>query len=291
MSEPRTVGDLLRLGGRVLDDSSHIFEDHDNEESARELLAHVLRSDKRKLKRKLQVKPAHRDRYLALIARRAAGEPMPFLLGHIEFYGLELKVRPGAFVPRPSSELVVAEALKRVRRRKAPTVVDVCTGAGPIALAIADEIPDADVYGTDILPDGLAQGRANARRLGIENVKLKQGDMYGSLPNRLRGKVDAITAHVPYVPAHELDDLPAEVAEYEPTLTLTDSSDEGTYLMEIAIEHAREWLKPGGWLLLEMSEDFAPKARRLFKRHGLIDRGVATDNDGLSIVAEAQAPS
>jgi release factor glutamine methyltransferase len=290
MSEPRNIRDLLRLGERVLDDSSHIFEDHDNAGSARELLGHVLKTDKGNLKQKREVTPAQRDRYLALIARRAAGEPMPFLLGYIEFYGLELKVKPGTFVPRPSSELVVAQAVRRLRRRRSPTVVDVCTGAGPIALAIAEEIPDADVYGTDILAEGLAQGRANARRLGIDNVKLKQGDMYGSLPKRLRGKVDVITAHVPYVPAHELEDLPAEVAEHEPILTLTDSSD-GTYLMEIAIREAHNWLKPGGWLLLEMSEDFAPKARRLFKRHGLIDRGVASDNDGLSIVAEAQAPS
>lgn len=290
MSEPRTVRDLLRLGERVLDDSSHIFEDHDNEQAARELLAHVLKTQAGKLKLDRQVRAQQRDRYLAFIARRAAGEPMPFLLGYIDFYGLELKVRPGAFVPRPSSELIVDRAVRRLRRRKAPAVVDVCTGAGPIALAIADEIPEADVYGIDILAEGLSQGRANARRLGIQNVKLKRGDMYGSLPNRLRGKVDVITAHVPYVPANEVEDLPAEVAEYEPALTITDSMD-GTYLMDVAIRQSPEWLKPGGWLLLEMSDDFAPKARRLLKRYGLVDRGVASDNDGLSIVVEAQAPS
>jgi release factor glutamine methyltransferase len=290
MSEPKTIDQLLRLGERVLDDSSHIFEDHDNEESARELLSHVLKTDKKDLRKRDEVRPRDRDRFLALIARRAAGEPMPFLLGSIEFYGLELKVKPGAFVPRPSSELVVAQALKRLRRRKAPTVVDVCTGAGPIAIAIADEIPGSQVYGTDILAEGLVQGRANARRLGIDNVKLKQGDMYGALPARLRGSVDVITGHVPYVPAGEVEDLPAEVAEYEPSVTLTDSSHDGTFLMQIAIAEAREWLKPGGWLLLEMSEDFTPKARRLFKRHGLVDKGVASDHDGLSVVAEAQAP-
>lgn len=273
----------------MLDDSSHIFEDHDNEDAARELLAHVLKTQAGKLKPDRQVRAQQRDRYLAFIARRAAGEPMPFLLGYIEFYGLELKVRPGAFVPRPSSELLVDRALMRLRRRKAPAVVDVCTGAGPIALAIADEVPQADVYGTDILAEGLTQGRANARRLGIQNVKLKQGDMFGSLPTRLRGNVDVVTAHVPYVPANEVQDLPAEVAEYEPALTITDSMD-GTYLMEVAIRQSPEWLKPGGWLLLEMSDDFAPKARRLLKRYGLVDKGVASDNDGLSVVVEAQAP-
>ena len=290
MSDLRTVGELLRIGERVLDDSSHIFEDHDNEESARELLALVLKTEPNKLKAKQEVKPSLRDKYLALIARRAAGEPMPFLLGYIEFYGLHLKVKRGAFVPRPSSELIVDRAVRRLKRKKDATVVDVCTGAAPIALAIADEMPEAEVFGTDILAEGLTQGRANARALGIGNVTLKQGDMYGALPSRLRGKVDLITAHVPYVPLGEVEDLPSEVVEHEPELTLTDSTDDGTGLMEIAVSHAREWLKPDGWLLLEMSEDFAPKAKKLFKRYGLVDRGVASDDDGLSIVAEAQNP-
>jgi release factor glutamine methyltransferase len=280
---------LLFIGERVLDDSTHIFEDHDNEDAARELMAMVLKTEPEKLREKTEVKARDRERFLALIARRAAGEPLPFLLGYIDFYGLRLKVRPGAFVPRPSSELIVDRAVRRLKRVDSPTVVDVCTGAGPIALAIADELSDGVVYGTDILEEGLVQGRANARALGIENVRLKQGDMYGSLPKRIRGKVDAITAHVPYVPAGEIEDLPAEVLEHEPELTLTDSSD-GLQLMEIAVAHAREWLKPGGWLLLEMSDDFAPKARRLLKRYGIVDKGVASDDDGLSIVVEGQAP-
>jgi len=288
MSEPRTVAQLLDLGERVLTDSSHIFDDHDNRADAEELLAFCLKTSRSKLKKRFEPSPRARDRYLALVARRAGGEPFPFLVGRIGFYGLDLKVRPGAFVPRPSSELTVATALKRLRRKSAPVVVDVCTGAGPIALAIASELPDAEVWGTDISEEGLAQGRTNARRLGITNVTLRRGDMYEALPGGLRGDVDLITGHVPYVPPGEVDDLPAEVKEFEPVSTLTDRSDDGMYLMRRAVIDGTEWLKPGGWLLLEVSEDLAGKVRRLIKKAGLEDKGLASDEDGLSVVVQAQ---
>jgi release factor glutamine methyltransferase len=229
-----------------------------------------------------------RDRYLALIARRAGGEPFPLLTGRIEFYGLDLAVRPGAFVPRPSSELLVARAARRLRATPTATIVDVCTGAGPIALAVADEFPDAEVFGVDISAEGLEQGRRNARRLDISNVRFRRGDMYESLPRRLRGRVDVITAHVPYVPVGEIDDLPMEVRGYEPIFTLTDHSRDGLDLMRRAVMEAPEWLTPGGWLLLEMSEDHAAKARRMCRRAGLDDKGAATDADGLSVVVEAR---
>lgn len=290
MSEPRSVADLLELGERVLTDSSHIFEDHDNAMEARELLAHVLEMDEEDLEEDEDVPRRKADRYLSLVARRAGGEPFPFLTGRIEFWGLDLDVRPGAFVPRPSSELTVQRALKRLRRKKNAIVVDVCTGAGPIAIALADELPDAQVWGTDILEDGLSQGRRNARKLDISNVTLKQGDLYGGLPQRLRGQVDLITGHVPYVPPDEVDDLPSEVREHEPLPTLTDDSDDGLGLMRRAILESTEWLRPGGWLLLEVSHDLPAKLRKEVRAAGLENHGVASDDDDLSVVIEARKP-
>lgn len=287
MSEPRTIAQLLSLGERVLDDSTHIFEDHVNIDQARELLATALRVDEDDLDDGFRPPKAARDRYLALIARRAAGEPQPFLTGRIEFYGLDLKVWPGAFVPRPSSELIVNRALLRLRRRRSPLVVDVAAGTGPIALAVADELPTAEVWALDIDRTALSHGRKNARRLGIDNVHFRASDMYAALPERMNGAVDLITGHVPYVPAHELEDLPAEVREFEPVHTLSDEQD-GLYLLRRAIVESVPLLAPGGWLLLELSEDFAPKARRLVRKAGLRDEGVASDNDGLSIVVEAR---
>ena len=290
MSEPRTVNELLDIAERVLADSTHIFEDHDNAAEARELLAHCLEVEGDDLEDDAEVPRRTIERFLSLVARRAAGEPFPFLVGRIEFWGLELQVRPGAFVPRPSSELLVARALKRLRNRSSPVVIDVCTGAGPIALAIADEFPKAEVWGTDIEEKGLAQGRDNARLLGIDNVRLRKSDMYERLPAKYKGAIDVITGHVPYVPPAEIDDLPAEVRDFEPLHTLTDESRDGLGLMRRAVSEAPTWLKPGGWLLLEMSHDLPPKVQRMLKRAGLEDHGIASDEDDLSLVVEARKP-
>lgn len=289
MSEPKSVDQLLELGTRVLSDSTHIFEDHDNADEARDLLAFTLDLDADDLDDHDGAIPRRlRERYLSLVARRAGGEPFPFLTGRIEFWGMQLVVRPGAFVPRPSSELTVQRALRKLRRRQSPVVVDVCTGAGPIALALADELPTADVWGADISVEGLAQGRENAKLHDLDNVTFRKSDMYDGLPKRLRGKVDLITGHVPYVPAGEVDDLPAEVREFEPIYTLTDESADGLGLMRRAVEESVQWLRPGGWLLLELSHDLPGKIRKLVKKAGLEDHGVARDEDDLSVVVEAR---
>jgi release factor glutamine methyltransferase len=290
MSEPRTVRQLIDIGHRVLADSTHIFEDHDNRHEATELLSFCLGVDEDELDDDLQPPRRIRERYLSLVTRRAAGEPFPFLVGRIEFYGLDLKVKPGPFVPRPSSELTVEWAVKRLRRRNAPLAIDVCTGAGPIAMGIANEIPSARVWGVDIDRDGLAQARSNAKRLGLRNVRFAAGDLYGALPRSLYGNVDLITAHVPYVPAHELDDLPTEVRGFEPIHTLSDESDDGLTLMRRAVAEAPGWLEPGGWALFEISEDIAPDIESMFVDAGFEEVGTVSDDDRLSVVVEGRMP-
>lgn len=288
MGQARKIKELLDLGERVLSDSSHLFEDHDFRMEAQELLAFSLGVSSDDLRDDAEPTRRLRERYLSLVARRAGGEPGPVLTGRIDFYGLDLKVWAGAFVPRPSSELTVDRAVRKLRRRQGPTVVDVATGAGPIALAIAHEFPEADVWGTDISKESLDQARRNARRLGITNASFRRGDMYGALPNRLAGTVDLVTGHVPYVAPGELEDLPSEVKEHEPLSTLSDLSDDGLGLVRHAISGAPHWLKPGGWLLLEISEDLGRKLERMCAKAGFEDIGIASDEDGLSIVVEAK---
>lgn len=290
MAEPKTVAELLDTAELVMSDSTNIFEDHDNRQEAIELMSHVLDTDEDELDMDEVPPTSTRNRYLALAARRAAGEPLPFLVGYIVFYGLELKVRPGPFVPRPSSELTVERALKRLPKKRAAVFVDVATGAGPIALAVASELPRTEVWGADIDENGLAQARENAKLLDLSNVSFRVSDMYKSLPSRLRGKVDVIAGHVPYVPAHELEDLPREVRGYEPVFTLSDESEDGLYLMRRAIAEAKDWLRPGGWLLLEFSDDLVGKMKKLARESGFTYEGTASDDDGLSVVAELRSP-
>lgn len=295
MSEPRSIAQLLAVAERVLEDSQQLFADHDRPRMARDLLSAALGltddSDEdfdHDFDEDYEPPRRDRDRFLSYIARRAAGEPAPFITGSTFFYGIQLRVKPGAFVPRPSSELMVTRALKRLANVHAPVVIDVCTGAGPIALAIAHERPDAEVWGADISDAGLRQARGNAKRLELNNARFRNSDMYGALPRALRDRAHLVTAHVPYVPVDEVDDLPTEVIEYEPVSTLTDQSIDGFDLMSRAILEAPDWLRPGGWLLLEMSEDFAPRARRLCRKAGLEDKGTATDADRLSAIVEAR---
>ncbi|MGH2698776.1 MAG: peptide chain release factor N(5)-glutamine methyltransferase [Actinomycetota bacterium] len=288
--EPRKVGALLDLAERVLNDSTQLFDDHDHRSESEELMAAVLEVDEDDLDPDEEVPRRRRERFLSLVARRAGGEPFPLLIGFITFFGYDLKVKPGMFMPRPSSELVVERALNKLKGRKDPVVVDVATGTGPIALALAAEVPNAEVWGTDIAKDMIKLGRENARELELDNVRFKVGDMYGALPPALEERVDVITGHVPYVPKEELEDLPTEVREYEPVYTLSDETDDGLFLMRMAIGGAAHWLKPGGWLLLELSHDLERKVRRMNMKAGLEDHGAATDEDDLSIVVEARKP-
>lgn len=287
MSEPTSVAALVDLGERVLADSSALFDDHDFRGDAETLLAFCLGVETDDLVPSMEPPPRRRERFLSLIARRAGGEPLPFLTGRIEFCGLDLKVRPGAFVPRPSSELLVDWAATHLRAKQEAVVVDICTGTGPIALALADRFPAAQVWGTDISAEALSQGRGNAKRLGIGNVRFRHGDMY-NLPARLRGNVDLIAGHVPYVPPDELDDLPAEVRHHEPVSTLSGESDDGLALGRRAVGEAAQWLKPGGWLLLEVSEDVGPGLEEMCVAAGLDETGVVSDEDRLSVVVEGR---
>jgi release factor glutamine methyltransferase len=289
--EPKTIEELLDLARRVLADSSHLFEGHDHGQEARDLLEACLDESLSRLPETHTPPQRSRERYLSLIARRAGGEPFPLLVGYVDFCGLQLRVRYGEFVPRPSSELTVNRAVKRIQEEDRPVVVDLCTGIGPMALAIAKQLPQAEVWGVDISETALAQARDNEQRLAITNVTFERGDLYGGLPNRIEGAVDAIVGYIPYIPPAEIRGMPSETREYEPLYSLTDLSYDGFGLMRRAISESSRWLKPGGWLLLEIDEPTAPKLREMCDRAGLVDMGTATDERRITVVVEARKAS
>jgi len=222
---------------------------HVMESSRARLLAHPERS----------LTSAQVTRYGKLVDDRASGCPLPYLTGEIEFYGLDIEVTPEVLIPRPETEILVDLALER--RPKA--VVDVGTGSGCIAVALAAHLPEAAVYGIDISPAALAVARRNAERHGVgERVRLIAGDLLDRRP----GPVDLIVSNPPYVSADEWASLPPSVRDHEPRLAL-DGGPDGLEVVRRLISQSQGLLKPGGALLIEIGAaqgDAARKAAETF---------------------------
>jgi release factor glutamine methyltransferase len=241
----------------------------DEREQVRQLLELVLGRNP-KDSEELDARVARR--FHRLVERRAQGEPLPYILGWAEFRDLKLKVGPGGFVPRQTSEFLAEQAIRRLRRRARPIAVDLATGIGPIALSIADELPRARVHGTDISAAALRQARANAKELGLaRRVSFHRGSLFDPLPASLHGRVDTITIHPPYVAGHEVDELPSELRNYEPHESLTDHSKDGTYLARLTAEQGHDWLRPGGWLLIEVGTYLARAIKKIMTTSGYAD--------------------
>jgi release factor glutamine methyltransferase len=194
---------------------------------------------------------AERASYREAIERRAAGEPLQYVTGEMPFRHIVLKVRPGVFIPRPETEVLVDEVLAAIEGVADPVVVDLCTGSGAVAISIAHERTDARVYATEIVDATAEVARENAERCGVaERVTILVGDLYGSLPEEIRGRVCAVAANPPYVPSADLADLPAEVGAFEPRIAL-DGGPDGLETVRRIVADARSWLAPGGLLAIE----------------------------------------
>ena len=234
---------------------------------AEDLLWHVLGQEPDP---RAELAPNERRAFDRLVGRRATGEPIALIKGYTEFRGMELVVRPGVFVPRDASEFLAEQAMRRLRGRRRPVHVDLATGAGTIALAVAKEVRGAQVVGTDISDVAVRLARKNAERLRIR-ARFVRGDLFGGLPKDLAGRVDVITLHPPYVPSRELKDLPDEIRDWEPAHTLTDRSRDGLSLITRTAREAPSWLSANGWLLLEVSTDRVKDVKPVLQRAGFRD--------------------
>jgi release factor glutamine methyltransferase len=260
---------LLDEGTRALKDSPAIDHWQKGREriEAEDLLGWVLGEDPHPSDK---VSAKEQARFRSAIDRRVDGEPIAYIKGYAEYRDLEIIVEPGVFVPRDSSEFLAEQAIRRLRKRKHPVHVDLATGAGTVALAVANEVSAARVYGADISDDAVKLARRNARRLKLR-ATFKAGDLFDPLPATLLGSVDVITVHPPYVAADELEDLPDEIKEWEPVHTLTDHSDDGLGLVRRTVEEAPAWLRRNGWLLMETDPDRAKDVKKVFRRGGFRD--------------------
>jgi len=211
------------------------------------LLASVLGTDRAHLYARAEgLTAAEAGLFGRALCQRCRGTPLQHLTGEQPFRRLALAVRPGVFVPRPETEVLVGAALEALEEVEAPLVVDVGTGTGAIALAVKDERPDAQVIATDLSAEAAGLAAHNARALGLD-VRVLQGDLLEPVPEELRGWVDLVISNPPYVTPEEYDDLP-EVVRMDPQLALLG----GIEVYERLAAEALRWLVDGGLLAVEI---------------------------------------
>jgi len=191
------------------------------------------------------------ERLAAFIERRKRREPVQYITGEVEFHGLSIAVAPDVLVPRPETELLVDEALKACKGRAAPTVIDLCTGSGCVAVTVAIERPDCRVFAVDLSEAALKVAGGNARRLGVAGrVTFLSGDLFAPLEGR-GVRADLIVTNPPYVPTGDIEGLEPEVRDFEPRVAL-DGGPDGLDVLRRIISGGPGHLAPGGMLLAEI---------------------------------------
>ncbi len=209
-----------------------------------------------------------------LVKRRRSFEPIAYLRGEREFYGLKFRVDKRVLVPRPDTETLVDVALARSARvSMSMRQLDLCTGSGCVAVAMARQRPTAQVSASDLSADALVVARSNAQRLGAYNVAFYTGDLFEPFEGR---RFDVVTANPPYIPTAEIETLMPDVRDHEPRLALEGGAD-GLDLVRRIVAAAPDHLQSGGLLALEIGAGEAPATVALFTEHGFTD--VRADRD------------
>ena len=273
-----TVREALAEGAAALERA----EAPSPEVDAEWLLAHVLglrRSELHSAGEELAT--AELDRYRALVARRASREPLAYVLGEWGFRRLTLAVDPRVLIPRPETESVVERCLDLLRGVEAPTVLDVGTGSGAIALAIADERPDALIVATDVSASALEVAEENRRRAALNGrVRFVHGDLLAGE----QGPFDLVVSNPPYVAPDELDGLEPELL-HEPREALIGEGDH-----EAVARAALDALRPGGALVFEVADNQARSVGDVLRRLGYQDVAITDDLAGRERVVDGRRP-
>ena len=249
-----------------------------------------------------ELTPDEMHRYDEALARRATGVPAQYITGHQEFWGLDLIVSPAALIPRPETEHVVETVLELVsgvrpeqnqdQSQKPRTgvsaphdlrIVDVGAGSGAIALALAKELPSAEIHATDISPEALEVARANAARHELTSrIKFHRADLLNGLPH---GQFDFVVSNPPYVGESEEDSVQLEVRKFEPRNAVF-AGPTGMEVIDRLIPQAQTVLRPGGWLVFEISGTIADRVRSLLSAWD--EFAIMNDLQGIARVAIAR---
>lgn len=281
----RTVAELLREGEQMLAAAGVDTPKGD----AQWIAAHVLGTTRTMLVAHADdTIPLERAEHIEeLFGRRAAREPLAYVLGTASFRGLVVEVGPGVFVPRPETEITAERAIERARERgPRPCVVEVGTGTGAISLSVAAEVPNARVFATEASAAARGWALRNLARTGLR-VTLLPGDLFDPLHPALGGAVDVVVSNPPYVPMSAWDSLPEEIRRYEPRDAVLGGPDGLDVVMRILTDAPR-WLAHGGWLVLEVGEDQAERLAKLLSTIGYDNVAVGRDLAGRDRVVEGR---
>ncbi len=236
------------------------------------------------------------SRYDEALTQRAKGVPAQYITGHQEFWGLDLIVSPAVLIPRPETEHLIETVLRLAGTLKSPIIADVGTGSGAIALALAKELPNAEIHATDNSPAALEIAEANAARLQLEfrksNQHAPERRLFFHDTDLLRGLegkgFDLVVSNPPYVGESEEDEVQLEVRKFEPRNAVF-AGPSGLEVIEKLIPAAEQALKPGGYLVLEVSGTIAEGVRALLA--GWDDITILKDLQGILRVASARKPA
>jgi release factor glutamine methyltransferase len=223
-------------------------------------------------------------RYDEALASRAEGVPAQYITGHQEFWGMDFMVSPAVLIPRPETEHVIETVLACVGRAPgALRIVDVGTGSGCIALALATELPKADIYATDISSEALDVARANAARHRLESrIRLQETDLLEGLES---SRFDFVVSNLPYVGESEEDEVQLEVRKFEPRRAVF-AGHTGLEVIERLIPQAHQALTPGGWLVMEISGSIVNGVEHLLRNWAEVR--ISNDLQGIPRVAAAR---
>lgn len=198
-----------------------------------------------------------------VIYRRAAREPLQYITGVQEFYGLEFAVTPDVLIPRPETEMVVEAAVEILSSLDRPRFCEIGIGSGCIAISILVHTQNSQAVGLDVSPAALVVGKRNAEKNGVaDRLELRRSDVFAALTDE---KFDLIASNPPYVPSEEIDGLQEEVRDFEPHVALTDGDDGLSIVRRIVAESPR-YLLPGGMLLMEIGFNQSPRVAEMFDR-------------------------
>ncbi|MDI6889888.1 MAG: peptide chain release factor N(5)-glutamine methyltransferase [Thermodesulfovibrionales bacterium] len=282
-----------------LREATEFLKKCDIEDASREaeiIITHCLGTDRAAFFRD---NPGIRENELGKIDeflnRRSKREPLQYILGYVDFYGLKIKVGKGVLIPRPETELLVEEAINIISnfalnliqgRISNLKLLDLCTGSGCLALALAKEFPDAQVYGTDTSEIAIGYAKENAELNGIKNVKFLKGSLFEPVEGLL-GTFDLIVSNPPYIKRNDIKSLQPEVKDWEPIEAL-DGGEDGLDYCRAIIPEAKSYLKEGGCLILELGFDQADAVRKNAQDASFINISLIKDYAGIERIFVAE---